>query len=305
MAVVFGAVAEFFYPNREAAERATPTDEQNRNNNEIARRRPPFEINPYEDIIACGVINPNDIDVDFNSIGGLEKIKQTIAELVILPLTRPDLFAHGRLLGPQKGVLLYGPPGTGKTMIAKAIAKQAGAPAIIFIDEVDSFLGQRRDSEHEVMTSMKTEFMSMWDGFTTDQNGTVMVLAATNRPWVLDEAILRRFSKCFEIGLPDHKERASILKVILKDENVEENIDYDYLAGLCENCTGSDLSKLCKDTALLPFREYLEAETRGIFSSGPRPMTQSDFEYAFRSSKNTKTAAEEYSNRASTSSQRI
>lgn len=80
-----------------------------------------------QDVIACDVVNPDHIDVSFDSIGGLEKIKQALYELVILPLRRPELFAHGKLLGPQKGVLLYGPPGTGKTMLAKAIARESGA----------------------------------------------------------------------------------------------------------------------------------------------------------------------------------
>lgn len=80
-----------------------------------------------QDVIACDVINPDHIDVEFDSIGGLETIKQALYELVILPLRRPELFSHGKLLGPQKGVLLYGPPGTGKTMLAKAIARESGA----------------------------------------------------------------------------------------------------------------------------------------------------------------------------------
>jgi len=75
------------------------------------------------DVIACDVINPDHIDVEFDSIGGLEAIKEALYELVILPLRRPELFSDGKLLGPQKGVLLYGPPGAGKTMLAKAIAK--------------------------------------------------------------------------------------------------------------------------------------------------------------------------------------
>ena len=78
-------------------------------------------------VIACAVINPDHIDVEFDSIGGLEAIKEALYELVILPLRRPELFSYGKLLGPQKGVLLFGPPGTGKTMLAKAIAKESGA----------------------------------------------------------------------------------------------------------------------------------------------------------------------------------
>lgn len=86
-----------------------------------------FILLVLQDVIACDVINPDHIDVEFETIGGLEKIKQALFELVILPLRRPELFAHGKLLSPQKGVLLYGPPGTGKTMLAKAIAKESGA----------------------------------------------------------------------------------------------------------------------------------------------------------------------------------
>lgn len=80
-----------------------------------------------QDVIACDVINPDHIEVKFDLIGGLDSIKQALYELVILPLRRPELFTYGKLLGPQKGVLLYGPPGTGKTMLAKAIAKESGA----------------------------------------------------------------------------------------------------------------------------------------------------------------------------------
>ncbi|XP_061370217.1 uncharacterized protein LOC133312940 [Gastrolobium bilobum] len=311
-------------PNREASKKAL------QHKKDISKRlgRPLLQTNPYEDVIACDVINPDDIDVEFNSIGGLERIKQALIELVILPLKRPELFSHGKLLGPQKGILLYGPPGTGKTMLAKAIAKECGAvfinvkisnlmskwfgdaqklvaavfsladklqPSIIFIDEVDSFLGQRRTTDHEALLNMKTEFMALWDGFTTDQNAQVMVLAATNRPSELDEAILRRLPQAFEIGIPDQRERADILKVILKGERVEENIDCNHIAGLCEGYTGSDLYDLCKKAAYFPVRELLDEEEKGKRSYAPRPLSQSDLERAFATSRKTKIAASEYS----------
>jgi SpoVK/Ycf46/Vps4 family AAA+-type ATPase len=114
---------------------------------------------------------------------------------------------------------------------------------------------------------MKTEFMALWDGFTTDQNARVMVLAATNRPSELDEAILRRLPQAFEIGVPDRKERAEILKVILKGERVEKNIDYDRIAGLCEGYTGSDLLELCKKAAYFAIRDLLDEEKNGKKSS--------------------------------------
>ncbi|KAL0907752.1 hypothetical protein M5K25_022187 [Dendrobium thyrsiflorum] len=296
-------------PNRDASKKALAQKK------EIAKRlgRPLIQTNQYEDIIACDVINPDHIEVEFDSIGGLEKIKNALYELVILPLKRPELFSSGKLLTPQKGVLLYGPPGTGKTMLAKALAKESGAvfinvrmsnlmskwfgdaqklvtavftlayklqPAIIFIDEVDSFLGQRRNTDHEVLTNMKTEFMSLWDGFTTDQNARVMVLAATNRPSELDEAILRRFPQTFEIGRPDQSERSKILQVILKGEKIDEDIDYDNIARLCEGFTGSDIFELCKHAAYIPVREFLQAEKDGEGHNGPRALKQSDLEKA-------------------------
>ncbi|RDY06217.1 ATPase family AAA domain-containing protein 1-A, partial [Mucuna pruriens] len=310
-------------PNREASKKAL------QHKKEIAKRlgRPLVHTNPYEDVIACDVINPDHIDVEFNSIGGLETIKQALFELVILPLKRPNLFSHGKLLGPQKGVLLYGPPGTGKTMLAKAIAKESGAvfinvrisnlmskwfgdaqklvaavfslahklqPAIIFIDEVDSFLGQRRTTDHEALLNMKTEFMALWDGFTTDQNAQVMVLAATNRPSELDEAILRRLPQAFEIGFPDQRERADILKIVLKGERIEQNIDFDHIAYLCDGYTGSDLFDLCKKAAYFPIRELLDEEKKGRSSSAPRPLSQLDLEKALATSRKTTVAATEY-----------
>ncbi|WZZ78704.1 hypothetical protein YC2023_099276 [Brassica napus] len=92
-------------------------------------------------------------------------------------------------------------------------------------------------TDHEAMTNMKTEFMVLWDGFFTDPNVRVMVLAATNRPSELDEAILRRLPQTFEIGMPDCKDKAEILKVALKGERVEPDIDYDHVARLCEGYT--------------------------------------------------------------------
>ncbi|KAK4431290.1 ATPase family AAA domain-containing protein 1 [Sesamum alatum] len=311
-------------PNRDASKKALE------HKKEIAKRlgRPLIQTNAYEDVIACDVVNPDNIDVKFDSVGGLDAVKQALYELVILPLRRPELFSHGKLLCPQKGVLLYGPPGTGKTMLAKAIAKESGAvfinvrisnlmskwfgdaqklvtavftlayklqPAIIFIDEVDSFLGQRKTTDHEALTNMKTEFMALWDGFTTDHHAQVMVLAATNRPSELDEAILRRLPQAFEIGIPDRRERAAILKVILKDEKVEGGVDYDHIAGLCDGYTGSDILELCKKAAYFPIRDLLNNEETGKPSQEPRPLSQLDLETVIATTRKTNVAASEYS----------
>ncbi|KAI3869471.1 hypothetical protein MKX03_031727 [Papaver bracteatum] len=299
---------------------------------DISKRygRSVVDTNSYEDVIALNVIDPDEIDVEFQTIGGLNDVKKEIYDLVILPLKRPELFKGGKLFSPQKGVLLYGPPGTGKTMLAKAIAKESGAvfinlkisdimskyfgesqkyvaatfslanklqPAIIFIDEVDSFLGQRHELDNSAMAGIKTAFMSLWDGFTTNQNARVMVLAATNRPSDLDEAILRRFTKSFEIGKPNCCERVKILEVILKGEIVNQNINLNRIASLCEGYTGSDLLEVCKQAAYFPVRELIDNEKNGNKSNRRRALSQSDFEKALSTSKKTSVAASEYKNK--------
>ncbi|KAL2557804.1 P-loop containing nucleoside triphosphate hydrolase superfamily protein [Forsythia ovata] len=138
--------------------------------------------------------------------------------------------------------------------------------AIIFIDEVDSFLGQRKSTDHEAPTNMKTEVMGLWDGFTT----------------ISSPAILRRLPWEFEIGIPDRGERAEILKVILKDEKVEDDIGYDHI-------TGSDILGLCKKA--LP-----------IFLSELRPLSQLDLEKVISTMTKTIAAASEYSRLSSYSS---
>lgn len=95
------------------------------------------------------------------------------------------------------------------------------------------------------------------------ENARVMVLAATNRPSELDEAIVRRFTQVFEIGKPNQSERVKILKVILKGEKVDESIDYEHIAALCEGFTGSDLLELCKQAAYFPIRDLLDNEKSG------------------------------------------
>ncbi|GAU39557.1 hypothetical protein TSUD_38100 [Trifolium subterraneum] len=243
--------------------------------------------NEFEKKLLGDVIPPTDIGVSFDDIGALENVKETLKELVMLPLQRPELFCKGQL---TKWF------GEGEKYV-KAVFSLASkiAPSVIFVDEVDSMLGRRENpGEHEAMRKMKNEFMVNWDGLRTKDRERVLVLAATNRPFDLDEAVIRRLPRRLMVNLPDAANRAKIMRVILAKEELAADVDLEALANMTDGYSGSDLKNLCVTAAHCPIREILEKEKKdkssalaenkplpGLCSSADiRPLKMEDFRYA-------------------------
>ena len=225
-------------------------------------------------------------------IASLETAKRLLSEAIVLPLVMPEFFTGIRQ--PWKGVMLFGPPGTGKTLLAKAvcgfsnstffncsasslISKYRGesekivrvlfeaahllSPAVVFLDEVDALVSSRREDEHEASRRLKTEFFSQMDGIhsggTGDKTSSVMVLATTNCPWDLDEAMRRRLEKRIYIPLPDEITRLSVFRISLKDIPLSSDVNYNELAALTEGYSGADIHVVCREASMMPMRRLL------------------------------------------------
>ncbi|XP_034097706.1 outer mitochondrial transmembrane helix translocase [Drosophila albomicans] len=276
------------------------------------RREDNFDVNlqtftDYELMIASHLVVPADIAVKWSDIAGLDAVIQDLRESVVLPVRHRDMFKNSKLWQAPRGVLLHGPPGCGKTLIAKATAKEAGMrfinldvailtdkwygesqklasavfslaakiqPCIIFVDEIDSFLRARNSNDHEATAMMKTQFMMLWDGLSTDPESAVIVMGATNRPQDLDKAILRRMPAQFHISLPSEVQRGQILKLILATEEIDNNVDFNRLAKLTNGFSGSDLREMCRNASVYRMRQFMTATDRNQQqASKPQPST--------------------------------
>ena len=232
-------------------------------------------------------------DIKWNDIGGLEDVKQELKEAVEWPLKHPETFQR---LGirPPKGTLLYGIPGTGKTLLAKAVASESEAnfisvkgpellskwvgesekgvreifrkakqasPTVIFFDEIDAIASARsgNDTDSGVTKRVVNQLLTEMDGL--EELEDVAIIAATNRPDILDTGLIRpgRFDRHIEVGQPDEEARVSIFKVHTKDMPLGSDVDFKKLAKNTEGYVGADIEAICREAAMLVLRDNLEA----------------------------------------------
>lgn len=283
---------------------------------------PPFdsaETRSLAEALCRDIIRGNP-DVKWETIKGLENAKRLVKEAVVMPIKYPKYFKG--LLSPWKGILLFGPPGTGKTMLAKAVATECKttffnisassivskwrgdseklvrvlfelarhhAPSTIFLDEIDAIISQRGEarSEHEASRRLKTELLIQMDGLTkTDE--LVFVLAATNLPWELDAAMLRRLEKRILVPLPEPEARQAMFEELLPSS---PGISYDFLVEKTEGYSGSDIRLVCKEAAMQPLRRlmsFLESQPDNVPEDdlpAVGPVTPEDTEVALRNTR--------------------
>lgn len=270
------------------------TDSSKKNRKQSVNKRSMEQVrkncSKHESRLLSGVVDPDNIKTTFDDVHAPKETIEALKTLTTLSLLRPEAFQYGVLAKDRlPGLLLYGPPGTGKTLLAKAVAKESQAtvlevsgaqiyekyvgegekmvnavfslakklsPCIVFIDEADAIFGSRggagnRTTHREIIN----QFLRGWDGM---DDHSVFMMVATNRPFDLDDAVLRRLPRRLLVDLPVAKDRESILGIHLKDEQLDESVSLEKLAQQTPLYSGSDLKNLCVAAALTCVREENE-----------------------------------------------
>lgn len=265
----------------------------------------PREVDP----LVHNMLSEDPGNINYAEIGGLgEQIRQ-LREVVELPLTNPELFQRVGIRAP-KGVLLYGPPGTGKTLLARAISSNIDAsflkvvasaivdkyigesarviremfnyardhqPCVIFMDEIDAIGGRRfsegTSADREIQRTLM-ELLNQLDGF--DELGKVKLIMATNRPDVLDPALLRpgRLDRKLEISLPNEQGRLDILKIHASKLTKHGDIDYEAVVKLSDGFNGADLRNVCTEAGLFAIRDERDYATHDDFMKAVRKLSE-------------------------------
>ncbi|KAG9233508.1 Mus7/MMS22 family-domain-containing protein [Amylocarpus encephaloides] len=249
----------------------------------------------YEKKLMSGVVLPSNINTTFNDIRASRETVEALKTLTNLSLQRPEAFSYGVLATDKiPGLLLYGPPGTGKTLLAKAVAKESGAtmleisgadvndmyvgegeknvravfslakklsPCVVFIDEADAIFSSRADSKSRSASHREliNQFLREWDGM-NDLSAFIMI--ATNRPFDLDEAVLRRLPRRLLVDLPTKEDREAILKIHLKDEILDDSVSLAEIAKDTAFYSGSDLKNVSVAAAMTCIRDENEAASK-------------------------------------------
>ncbi len=248
-------------------------------------------------------------NVSWGEVAGLYEAKKAIKEVIVYPVRRPDLFP----LGWSRGLLLFGPPGCGKTLLAAAVATEidaeflqidpanimskwlgaaeqnvakvfggarrtaiAGRPVIIFIDEVDSILGVHTN-EVGGEVRMRNQFLKEMDGLQDKgRNYHLYVVAATNKPWDLDWAFIRRFQKRVMVPLPDYATRLQLFELNCAQLELTSDVDLHAISGLTGGYSGSDIKDICQVVRQEVIRELFESGRADNVDSKPRPISMED-----------------------------